>query len=121
MWTTVATHEKFEIKVDPEAKHMFAKVKGYFYPEDAGASLQAYRDALGRIDPKESTLSIDCTELDTSAPEMVDVLVSCFDLYHSDGFQHIRVLRPSSASALFQLKRAISSSSAKNVEIATAL
>ncbi|MNV84978.1 hypothetical protein D3C71_1788960 [compost metagenome] len=107
MLKVIASHDKFDLKIDSEQKVFSAEVRGYFNEQDGLASLEGYNLVISKINPSEYTLLLNCELLETSSPEMADVLKNCFIMYKHQGFKKIELLETTSKIAMKQIKKII--------------
>ncbi|GEL77826.1 hypothetical protein [Tenuibacillus multivorans] len=96
----------YKIDVKDNEKLFFVKVGGFFKDEEAKQFLDEYLSKYESITPSEYDLVLDCKELSVSAQDMVPVLKERLEMYASQGFNRIFLVKMDSATGMMQLKRA---------------
>lgn len=109
-YTTVATHPKYEFRLDKANHSLIAVVRGYYSDEDAKAFAIDYEKIVSKITPSDFELVIECGDMETSEPSMLEALSNVFKMYEQTGFHTIKVVESSSKVATMQLKSAVKKS-----------
>ncbi|MBY0010245.1 hypothetical protein H7K49_07285 [Paenibacillus typhae] len=96
---------RFVLKADSVSKIVHMQLEGTFSNEDGLKTMQAYQQTVNPITASEYSLHIDCRKLNVTAPDVVPLLESCFNMYKSDGFQQVTLALENNPLLKMQLSR----------------
>lgn len=96
------------MNIYPERKVMRVAVIGMYKAEDGPEFAAAYAKHVAQINPSESTLVLDASELIATKMDLVPDLSAAFKAYMSTGFKEYITVQPKSAVCRMQLTRAAS-------------
>lgn len=97
--------KKHEISLNKANKELKVKVWGMFESEDAANFIADFKETVSTIQPSETALSFDTTELKVSKQEMMPMLEGCFNMYKDFGFQKVSIETENNAILKMQLNR----------------
>jgi len=95
-----------KIEVNSSKKILQVTLDGFVKSEAAAKVLAEYNQIVGRVNPKEYSLLIDCTDMGVLQTDAVETLSQLFKLYMSTGFKHIVFVKPKSVIQNMQLEKA---------------
>lgn len=106
-FTQTDNHKRFDLYLDVEGKRFLAIPNGIYTKEDSDAAGAAYMRIVNSIIPSEYTFILECNDLDTSTPALVEELVNLMRFYEATRFKRVVLLRPKSLEASKQLEKVI--------------
>ncbi|UTR13157.1 hypothetical protein MM221_10855 [Salipaludibacillus sp. LMS25] len=106
--------EKYKLGLNMSSKVVEMEVKGTFSPTDVENFVSDYQKIVGKINPTEYILDIDCSKLDILQQEMVPSMEGAFTMYKESGFKKV-ILNVKSSVLKMQLSRL-----ARNTKLTTA-
>ncbi len=97
--------KKYEMYTFTNEKIFEVILNGFFQQEDAKQFVTDYTSNVKALNPKDTTMIIDCKKLSTIKADLIPDLEQCYKLYMSTGFKRIIFVCPDSSLGTSQLKR----------------
>jgi hypothetical protein len=95
------------VNVDNSKKILNVALNSVVTTEAATAKVLAeYNQIVGRVNPKEYSLLIDCTDMGVFQTDAIETLTQLYKLYMSTGFKHIVFIKSKQPIQNMQLSKA---------------
>lgn len=83
-----------KVEVNSSKKILQVTLNGGFVKSEAAAKVLAeYNQIIGRVNPKEYSLLIDCTDMGVFQTDAIETLAKLFKMYMTTGFKHIVLIK----------------------------
>lgn len=95
-----------KVEVNNSKKILQVTLDGFVTTDAAAKVLAEYNQIIGRVNPREYSLLIDCTNMGVFQMDAVDTLTKLFQMYMATGFRHIVFVKCKNAIQNMQLDKA---------------
>lgn len=107
----------YNMNVNQSKKVYEGKIEGTFSSEDGLNFISSYNKDLSTFNPKEYTISFDCTELNVSTPDVTAILEQCYIMYKKSGFKKVTFKIKNNPILKMQLNRLAKKTGLENSEV----
>ena len=90
----------FEFTKKALEKTIYIKLNGRFQQNSGMDYINQYNSIVKSINPEEYTLRFDCTNLDVTPNDSVDMLQDCFNMYAKSNFKKVTAVLNQKQSVL---------------------
>lgn len=116
----MAKEAYYAMKTNTAKKTVDLVVSGTFTPEKVQRFVNDYQKEVGKVNPKDYSLVLDCTDLDVVTQDMIPDLEACYRMYKDSGFNKVIFEIQDKPIVKMQLSRIARTSGLTNAEVVVA-